>query len=355
MPSTACHINRIHRLTLILAICLLLPTAAVFVGCSRNNQQNEKIVATCNGYEIKYEELRFVTMLYKDTLAATYGSDIWDDPVKAESYRAELEEMVQEHLRENYVILTTCADYNINLQIDGDEAQTYADKQIDEFIDQAFEGKKKLYREWLSEHWMTEGYFTFSLKVNYLESVLFYTLLDGGLFHFDTENIDEYIDYILTGDGYARTIQVFIRNDKQDSPEANLAEAQMISQALQAAGNAEAREQMMRTYIGSSVNEDLYDVSGDGYYFTKGEMDSVYEEVAFNLEVGEASEAFACSGGYYVIMRLSPEEDYVMTNCATLLRNYQIAMLGLLEDHYRDDCTVIWNEYGQTIDLVTME
>ena len=35
--------------------------------------QDRKIVATCNGFEIPYEELRFVTKYYKDSLAHAYG------------------------------------------------------------------------------------------------------------------------------------------------------------------------------------------------------------------------------------------------------------------------------------------
>ena len=60
-----------------------------------------------------YEELRFVTLFYKDSLEGKYGKGIWDDPATAEKYRAELEELVMENLNENYVVLSTCENLGI--------------------------------------------------------------------------------------------------------------------------------------------------------------------------------------------------------------------------------------------------
>lgn len=334
-------------------LCVSLAGAPLYGCTSKEDKLNQTVVATCNGYDIKYEELRFLTLLYKDSLAATYGEGIWDDPATAETYRAELEGLVKEHLKENYVILTTCAAYQID--IDSDKADNYADQQVKELIEEEFNGKKSAYRAWLEENWMTDSFFRFSLRVSYLESALYYTLLDNHVFLYDTSNIDEYIDYVLTSDQYFRTVHVYVRNDEGESPEANLAEAQRVSQALHAVASADDRLKLMNSYIGSTVNDDLTSVSGDGYYFTIGEMDEKYEEEVLKLAIGEVSEAFACSNGYFVVMRLAPEEAYVINNCATLLRNYQASMLGLLEESYRDVCVVEYNEYGQSLDLLAIQ
>lgn len=356
LPLRNSTTTRFLRYTsLFLSLVLLLSSLCMsLTGCnSKEKKQNQTVVATCNGFDIKYEELRFLTLLYKESMAASYGAHIWDDPATAETYRAELEEMVQKHLNENYVILTTCLAYYVDLE--DPKADAYADTQIDTLIKKDFEGKKKEYRAWLKQHHMSESYFHFSLEVSYLESVLYYTLLDGGFFDYDSTNIDAYVDYVLNDPAYARTLHVFIRNNDGESPEQNLATAQQISQALHAVSNVKQREEIMRSYIGSAHNDDLNLVSEDGYYFTHGEMDEVYEDVVFGLEVGEVSEAFACNNGYFVVMRLQPESDYVLTNCATLLRNYQAAVLGLTEDSFRDACVVEYNEYGKSIDLLTIE
>jgi hypothetical protein len=117
----------------------------------------------------------------------------------------------------------------------------------------------------------------------------------------------------------------------------------------------QARRELMSDYIGSSINDDLLTVTGDGYYFTRGEMDKAYEDASFDLAMGEVSQPVVCSGGNFVIMRLELEADYIAKNCQTLLNNYHSVALGIYEDQFRPQCTVQFNDYGKSIDLVTME
>ena len=84
-------------------------------------------------------------------------------------------------------------------------------------------------------------------------------------------------------------------------------------------------------------------------------MEKEYEEHNFDLDVGGVSEAFECLDGYYVIMRLEPEMEYVMKNASTLLVNYQSAQMGLFVETYRDNYPATFNEYGKSLDLVTLE
>jgi hypothetical protein len=103
------------------------------------------------------------------------------------------------------------------------------------------------------------------------------------------------------------------------------------------------------------VNDDLFSVTGNGYYFTRGEMDEVYENAAFGLAIGEVSEAVVCGGGNFVMMRLAPEEEYIRNNVETLLDNYHSVAMGIYQEQFRPDCGVVFNEYGESIDLVAME
>lgn len=346
---------RNHTMRRILAAALaLLCLALSLTACSNEeSKQNATVVATCNGYEIKYEELRFVTMFYKDTLAATYGEGIWDDPATAETYREELETMVLKHLNENYIILTACAANLVDMT--SENIDNYVTDQVNTFIKDGFDGKKSGYRKWLREHWMSESYFEFSLRVNYLESALFYTMLDNDRFEFDYDNIDEFVNYVETSPAYARTLHIYIANEDGEDPDVNLATAQRISDELQAIADPDARLKKMYEYIGSAINDDYDTVSTNGYYFTYGEMEEAYEEAAFSVEIGGVSDAFRCSGGNFVLIRLQPEADYIMYNSATLLQNYQSAALGAYEETFREVCTVELNEYGKTIDLVSMK
>jgi foldase protein PrsA len=347
--------KKITLISTISAVTLLVIGALVAVAVSnwdeyRQLSADRKTVATCNGYDIPYEELRFVTLFYKDMLADKYGADIWTDPAKAEEHRAELESLVKENLNENYVVMTTCD--SLSIPTEGKEVDKYVDDQMKLLREEI--GSSKEYRKWLDEHWMTERYLRFSIAVSYLESAIYYTLLDNNLYAFRQDNIEEFKTYVETSDNYVRTIHVFIENVEGEDPAANLAEAKRISDELRAESDPETRLEKLNEYIGSKVNDDLYSVSGHGYYFTQGEMDEDYERASFALDVYDVSEPVVCSGGNFVIMRLTPEADYIEKNAQTLLNNYHSVALGMYQDQYRKDCTVVFNEYGQSIDLVAL-
>ncbi len=338
----------------VLAAVMIGVLAAVTVSNWDEYQQlsaNRKTVATCNGYEIPYEELRFVTLFYKDALADKYGSDIWSDPAKAEEHRAELEALVQEKINENYIVLTACRDLSIPTK----------SKDIDAYVDEQMKALRaeftstKEYEEWLAENWMTENYMRFSIGVNYLESAVHYTLLDNDLYTFRYDNIADFKEYVENSGNYVRTIHVYIENVEGEEPAENLAKAQDISNALRDVSNFNDRLYLMSEYIGSAVNDDLLSISGDGYYFTQGEMVEEYERAAFGLEIGDVSEPVVCSGGNFVIMRLSPERSYIDKHGETLLENYHGVALGLYVEQFRPECTVSFNEYGQSIDLVALQ
>lgn len=312
---------------------------------------DRQTVATCNGYEIPYEELRFVTLFYKDMLKDEYGENIWDDPASAEKYRAELEELVKENLNENYVVLSTCR--NLGIPTQGSEINEYVDGQLKEIRD-SFDSRKD-YKKWLDEHWMTEHYLRFSIAISYLESAIYYTLLDNDLYQYRHDNIDEFLDYVEFGGEYVRVVHVYIKNEDGDDFASNLAKAQQVSDELQAITDPDERRTKMSEFIGSAINEDLYSVSTDGYYFTRGEMDEDYENAAFDLDIGDVSNPVVCSGGNFVLMRLPLEEEYIIKNAQKLLNNYHSVALGIYEDQFRPDCIVHFNEYGSGIDLVALQ
>jgi hypothetical protein len=175
------------------------------------------------------------------------------------------------------------------------------------------------------------------------------------MFLYTLENAADFRDYVENSGDYVRTIHVFIENVEGEEPGANLAEAKKISDALRAVEDPQQRREMMSDYIGSKVNDDLMTVTGDGYYFTRGEMDLAYEEAAFGLAMGEVSEPVVCSGGNFVIMRLYPEAEYIKKNVEDLLDGYHGVAVGLYEDQFRGDCKIFWNEYGESIDLLTLK
>jgi foldase protein PrsA len=353
------QMSKKNRTTLIVAIsvavALLIGGTVIFSACNAEKYKqlaaDRKTVATCNGYEIPYEELRFVTMFYKDHLENKYGEGIWDDPATAEAHRDELEELVTKNLNQNYLILSACR--NLGVATEGKDVDKYVNDQVKE-LKAAFETNAE-YKKWLEEHWMSESYLKFSVGVSFLESAIYYTLLDSDRFLYSQKNIGDFIEYVITSGDYVRTIHIYIENAEGEDPAANLKKAEEASAILQGITDPDERREKFGDYIGSTLNDDFQSISGDGYYFTRREMDEDYENAAFDLEIGEVSDPVVSSGGTFIIMRLSPEEDYVIKNCQTLLNNYHSVAVGIYEEQFTEDCRIIFNEYGASIDLVAMQ
>lgn len=346
-----------HMGAALVALAILLTSLA---GCtSKQEKQEQRVVGTSAGYDVLYEELRLVTLGVKSEMRSEYGEDIWDTAETAQTYRAELETRVLEQLKEQYLVLAACDAFEINT--DTSRSESYVEEQINELIEEECGGKKKNYESYLRENNWTDHLMRFYLHVSYMESVLYYTLLDTGYFTYRGYNSDtgsndttDFIEYIMTSSDYAHTIHVYLKSDGDQTSDEVLKEAESVTRALRAVGGYEQRETIMKGYVGSALNKDTGDM-GNGYYFTLGEMDETYEEKAFELEVGEVSDPFPFGEGYMVIMRVEPDMAYVTNNASTLLINYHGAQLGLLEATYAEACHVTLNEYGLSLDLTTIE
>ena len=341
---------------ILIAVAVVLSIAAIVVAVNfntwRKSSTTSKTVAVCNGYEIPYEELRFVTLLYKNQLAEKYGENIWGDPATAETYRAELEALVKENLNQNYLVLS--AAKQLGIATSGSTVDNYVAQQIEALKEEC--GSDKAYKAYLAENGMTERYLKFALSIGFVESAIHYTLLDNDVYEFRYEdNAADFVQYVMKGDAYVRTLHVYIENMEGEDPVANLATAQEISDKLQSAKSVAERRALLSDYIGSEINDDLLTVTGDGYYFTHGEMVEAYENAAFALAIGEASEPVVCSGGNFVIMRLDLDETYVQDNLKELMDSYYGVSLGEYIEKFRPTCDVFYTEYGQTIDLLTIE
>ena len=124
-----------RTLAAVMALVLLVLS---LVGCGskikpvESTEQEMRVVGKCDEYDIYYEELRFVTQTYKNTLEQKYGKGIWDDAQTAEKYRAELESLVLENLKANYAILTGCK--NLFIDINSQEIDQYVQEQIEDLV-----------------------------------------------------------------------------------------------------------------------------------------------------------------------------------------------------------------------------
>ena len=352
-----------------LKIVILIVVAVVFVGAViagvaiwmnlsdmireiKPSKQDLQVVAKCGDYEICYDEVRFVAGLKKKEIEAQYGEDIWEGD-DAQTYRTMLAERTWSSLKSYPAIYALCKEAGID--VNSTAAADYAQEQLK----QAYTGMKD-YQAYLEEQNLTDRFMRAALKMEFVESTLFYTYLDNTNFiPYRKDNIGEFILYVLGesedgADDYRRVVSVFVRNDEGENAEDNLKTAQGIRNALVAEKNLDKRLALMNQFIGSKYNQDI-GFTQDGYYFTRGEMVEAYEKAAFDLQkAGDVSEVFEANGGYYVMMRLTPEEEYVTSNAIDLLENYQAAVFGQLEKEQEDLMSVELTEYGTGLDLYAL-
>lgn len=326
-------------LTLLLCLALLAPA---LLSCSagrpiRGTDEELAVVGTIDGFDVLYEELLYVTKLFRSSLEATYGKGIWDDPATAEKHRAELESLVERNITANYSVLSLCRE----VQIDHENStiQDAVEKYVDELVDEV--GGRSEYKSALAAQGLTDHFLRFTVAVDYCQNELYYVYTqDLGLIETSEDAI---YDIIMSGE-FVRTLHVYIGNDEGDDVEANRAKAHEVKTLLDTGTD-------IKKLIGSSINEDLSLTTTDGYYFTRGEMVEAYENAAFSLEVGGISDVVETQGGFYVIQRLELDTQYVMMHLSELVTQYQYAKLNAFIDERQSELELVYNAYGASLDL----
>lgn len=329
------------RIAAAMLVTVMLLTA--LSGCrSKEEKQEQRVVGTCAGYDVLYEELRYVTLTYKRMFESTYGEGIWDDPATAEQYRAELEETVMRMLCNNYAVLAACAYYMPHASLDNKTIEAAVDREVEEAIESY--GGKTEFAKGLREEYMTEHFLRFCLGVAELENELLYVLTDDlGIIESDTEAFAAWLD-----EGNCVYLQhVFIRNDEGDDPEANRALAEEVRRML-------IQGTDIGEFINSSVNEDSTNTAP--YFFVRDVYIPEMEDAALALHEDGAVSRVADSGeGYYVFQRLPYEKSLLTAQLPTLLNSWQWAKVEDVVNEYKKDIKVEFNEFGASIDLLTIE
>ncbi len=338
-PIDTLHSIRSLACVLVLALCLPL-----LVGCA--SWQEQKPVATCGDYEILYEELRFVTLTHKDRMSDTYGEDIWKDPDTAEQYRAELEEAVYATLKENYMLLVACNYYRLTREdLESDAIQDAVDKEYDAAVQEYESYYSDDFEEGMEALYLTENLFRFYLAVEQMKNELFYVLARDLQMIEDEEDV--FYDWLLDGN-CAYVQHVFICNDEGDDPAINRIWAEEVQASL-ASGRHTVGE-----YIDSAINEDTTNTAP--YYIVRDVYEEALVDAALALgDVNDVSPVVEADGGYYVFVRMEDSTETLLSQLTTLFTLYQGAKLGQIVDGFADQVQIEWNDYGKSLDLLTIE
>jgi len=342
----------------------------------KSSEEEMKVVGVCDSYEIKYEELRYITLLHRESLEKTLGK--YDSLSKSdqEYFRTELEKRVEDDLKNNYAVLSLCDKYEIDT--DSRAANNYVQDAIENLVENEFGSSKDKYIEWLRKNNLTDSFLRLMYKVNYLENELLDYFVDKKIdIEFDSETKNDFIDYVMKTEGWVRTIHLYYPSVHPWSIEGNVppeileVDAEYIKKIV---SEYDALKSIQKAYdnISNAKNDDErlyimqkseiskaptteYTISGNGLYFTYGQMGEAYEDAAFGIDIYEASEIFEMNDGYYIVMRLPLNEDDVQKRVDDLLKQYQYAALKKHLDARYEEMSFEGNEYYSQISLIDIE
>ena len=81
----------------------------------------------------------------------------------------------------------------------------------------------------------------------------------------------------------------------------------------------------------------------------------MYEQAAFSLKIGGISDVIETADGFYVLVRQPLDQNYLVKNVQELMERYEYVQVESLIDECRDLLTVELNEYGASLDFLTIE
>ena len=332
-------------------ILMLVITLPFLLSCEiapiDPTEEDLAVVGKIGNYEVHYDELRFLVVNFKAELEKKYGEGIWEDPTTAAKYKDELKEMVYDSIVSEYYAALALADQ----YRPGGSAEMLKEDAILDAVQAEVEatakelGGKSDYLSWLEENAMTDRLYRFYLAATHCSDELFYILVnDLGIIKDDDKSIKDY----MHSDKFLRTNHVYI----SDTSEKGLALANRLRAELVASDDPANDIILMK----GQHCDDYKMTTTHGKYFARytSDMPEEYELAAFDLREGEISEVITTDKGYYFIIRLELEEDYLNAK----FDNFKDTILGSeFKKHYvecMENMEFIPNDYGASLDLVAI-
>ncbi len=334
----------------------------------RTDEQAE-VVGKVGDYDVYYDEFSYLVSIHKADIEYKYGTVNWNGNSDfANKCKEFVMQDVLEDIEKNYIVLTLCEQNGIDT--DSKHINREVNQQIKTVIKEEFDGKRSAYKEWLSENNLSDAYYRFVWKVALLEEDLLDKLIeDGAHIEYSEKNLPDFVEYAKENDEFMCTTHVYYpkwykdykRDENGDivSYLKNVAEktsslAQSTAQVLSEITDNSQRYAAINDYIGSCAYyvEDITMANTDAVYFTRGLMGDEYESATAALDEYGVSGVVEIDEGYFVIMRLPKDEDYIDRYAEDLLNKYQAAKLLLLENQLAGE---IEFECGDVMSLVSAE
>lgn len=332
---------KINKFTVLILAFVMIAFSSCSGGVApiKGDKDDLKVVANVLEKPICLEEVEYLTFNYKLEMENKYGEGIWDTAEGSELYRAELESKVEAAMLKNPILLSFYEEYNID--IDDKDTKNSVQEYINSVVDEIGGGEE--YKKQLKENGISDHHLRYLLALEMSREELRQKFLETGLIDDSDDTARDFIE----SDEVIRTLHVYIGNDAGDDIDENRKLAEKVVSLLE---EGEPITRMIGRY-----SEDFYMTTTDGYYFMRGEYEEAYENAAFALGVDEYSGVVEGENGFYVIMRLPKESEYIEKNFADLKDRYIYVLFENIINERLATAELVYTDYGKNIDILNLE
>ena len=339
-----------------------------FISCSKDifsgvesTEDELRVVGKVGDYEVCYDELYYLIMSCKDIMKGKYGSDIWKTEASAAEYADELCDMVMERITANYAVFIFSEENGIKTPLKNKEIveavndkinytlyEIASNNGIEVTMDEKLNGDivynyeaggvalaEKIFKEALDETYLTERAMRISIAAETAFSMLVNSLSGKGEIIYSDADIEKF----MLSDEFICTKHVFVSGLSEES----------LNRASAALTELHAGTPM-DNLIAGKYNDDVT-ATPDGYYFTRGEMESAYEEAAFSLNEGEFSGIVATDIGYFIIERCEKSTSHMLANISTYSKQIIYAQVNDLVSERQAKLSLELSDFGKSLEF----
>ena len=321
----------------------------------KSSKDDSKTVGKIDGFNVKYEELRYVAFVVKERYEILYGEDVWENEEKASKYREAFEADVMRELCDIYSTLSICDDMKV--KTGSDDVNKYVDAQMEEFIDKDFHGSVEEYKEYLEKYKLTDSFNRFKIKCYYLDILALQKMVDDGheIIKYSDRDVNSFIDYVVSNDDFYRTIHVYFEKDSKNDADIRF-EAEALVADMKAISDTGARYDRMCYFIGhrGDYKDGYVTDTKAGFYITDGVFGEEYDVAARSIE--EYGVALVeTEHEFFVIMRMPKENEHVSRNVNSILSYYYEKQYFDYKTGVADNLKFEPNKYYATLDILNLD
>ena len=273
----------------------VMDTRRLDLSALRDRYAPDQVVGSSEGIDVTWEEYYYwlndmgsQAQSYIDTMALYGQARRWDDKIEADSdttFAQYTVQMVEDCIREMHTIESLCAENNVTLSAEDEEA--LAQQLQADIVSYCGEGA-------------TEEDFTAFLTETY-----------GSRGNAANVSDEEALSYLAAG-GYLCAGHILFlpvagstfEPLDEETVAAKLATAQQVSDELRSIEDVEARAARFAELKAEYCEDSGKELFPDGYLFAPGTMVTEFEDGVADLGEYEVSEPILSAYGYHVIMRL---------------------------------------------------